>query len=181
MTTYVVLMRGINVGGANKLSMAALKAWLGELGYTNVSTYIASGNVVLQSKKSTKAVTAEIEAGLPKRFKLDSDLIKVLVLTAAQLRAVVADRPKGFGDEPGKYHSDAVFMVGLKVSEALKSFDPHEGVDALWAGKGVIYHQRLSAKRTQTRLNKMMGTPTYKSTTMRSWQTVLKLAEMAGG
>lgn len=136
---------------------------------------------MLESTKSAKAVTTEIEAGLPKRFKLDSDLIKVLVLTAAQLKAVVTDRPKGFGDEPSKYHIDAIFMVGLKVSEALKAFDPREGVDALWAGKGVIYHQRLSAKRTQTRLNKMMATPAYKSMTIRSWQTALKLAEMVGG
>ena len=181
MTTYVVLMRGINVGGANKLSMAALKAWLGDLGYANVSTYIASGNVVLETGKSAKAVAAEIEAGLPKRFKLDSELIKVLVLTAAQFKAVVADRPKGFGDEPGKYHSDAVFMVGRKVGDALKAFDPREGVDELWAGKGVIYHRRLSEKRTQTRLNKMMATPAYKSMTIRSWQTALKLAVMVGG
>ena len=156
MATYVVLMRGINVGGANKLSMTALKAWLGELGYGQVATYIASGTVVLQSPKSAKAVATEIETELPRRFKLDSELIRVLVLTAAQLKAVVADRPKGFGDEPGKYHSDAIFMVGIKVADALKAFDPREGVDELWAGKGVIYHRRLSAKRTQTRLNKMM-------------------------
>ena len=50
---------------------------------------------------------------LPKAFKLHTELVAVLVLTAGQLRAVVADRPKGFGDQPGKYHGDAIFLMGI--------------------------------------------------------------------
>lgn len=178
MTTYVVLMRGINVGGQNKLSMSALKAWLEELGYTNVATYLASGNVILNSSKSASALARAIETELPKRFKLDSDLIKVLALSAATFKAMMTGRPIGFGDEPGKYHSDAIFLMDITMAEALKAFDPREGVDELWPGKGVIYHRRLSARRTQTRLNKMMATPAYKSMTIRSWQTAMKLSEM---
>ena len=49
MNTYAVLLRGINVGGRNKVPMAQLKDMLQQLGYTNVTTYIASGNVVLRS------------------------------------------------------------------------------------------------------------------------------------
>jgi uncharacterized protein (DUF1697 family) len=176
---YVVLLRGINVGGKNKLSMTALKACLEELGCENVATYIQSGNVVLDSSKSAKALAAEIEKVLPRKFKLDSELIKVLALSKAAFKAVVSKRPKGFGDEPGKYHSDAIFpMEGLTLKTALAVFDPREGVDELWAGRGVIYHRRLSAKRTQTRLNKMMASPAYKSMTIRNWATTLKLLEM---
>ena len=178
MARFVVLLRGINVGGKNKLAMAALKACLEELGYTNVVTYIASGNVVLESKKSARAIEAEIQRVLPKQFKLDSELIKVLALSRATFQAMVSGRPKGFGDEPKKYHSDALFLMGLSATEAMKSFDPRDGVDTVWAGKGVIYHQRLSAQRTKTRLNKMMATATYKSMTIRSWQTTQKLLEL---
>ena len=49
MTTYLVLLRGINVGGKNKVPMARLRELLEELGYSDVSTYIASGNVILSS------------------------------------------------------------------------------------------------------------------------------------
>lgn len=178
MGRYVVLLRGINVGGQNKLSMAALKAYLEELGHSDVTTLLASGNVVLSSTKSATALAGEIEKILPQKFKLDSKLIKVLALSAATFKAMAKGRPKGFGDEPGKYHSDAIFLMGLTASEAMKAFDPKEGVDSVWAGKGVIYHARLSAQRTKTRLNKMMGTPAYKSMTIRSWQTVEKLSEM---
>ena len=50
----------------------------------------------------------------------------------------------------------------------------------MWPGKGVIYHQRLSAQRTKTRLNKVMGSPVYKSMTVRNWATTVKLLEMLG-
>ena len=89
MTSYAVLMRGINVGGKNKLSMAGLREFLEELGYTNVATYIASGNVVLVSDKSPRQIKTEIEEKLPGAFKLDSELIAVLVLSRDQLKAVV--------------------------------------------------------------------------------------------
>jgi uncharacterized protein (DUF1697 family) len=179
---YVVLLRGINVGGKNKLSMAALKSCLEDLGCENVATYIQSGNVVLDSAKGAKALAAEIEAVLPRKFNLDSELIKVLALPKATYRAIVDKRPQGFGDEPGKYHSDAIFLMeGLSMKDAVAAFDPREGVDAMWPGKGVIYHQRLSAQRTKTRLNKVMGSPVYKSMTIRNWATTLKLLEMVEG
>jgi len=178
MATYVVLVRGINVGGKNKVSMAALKTCLEDLGFTEVSTYLASGNIILNSSQSASAIQAKIEKALPKSFKLDSELIKVLVLTRAQFKAMVGARPGGFGDQPGTYHSDAIFLMGIKATEAMKVFDPREGVDAVWPGKGVIYHQRLSAKRTQSRLSKVVGTPAYKSMTIRSWATTSKLLEL---
>lgn len=181
MPRYVVLLRGINVGGKNKLSMAALKSCLEEMGCTNVATYIQSGNVVLDSPKGAKALAAEIETVLPRKFKLDSELIKVLALPKATYKAMVDKRPKGFGDEPGKFHSDAIFLMdGLALKEAVAAFDPREGVDTMWPGKGVIYHQRLSAQRTKTRLNKVMGSPVYKSMTVRNWATTVKLLEMLG-
>lgn len=179
MPRYVVLLRGINVGGKNTLAMRALKECLEELGCENVATYINSGNVVLDSTKSAKAIAAEIEKVLPAKFKLDSELIKVLALPKATYKAMIAERPKGFGDEPGKYHSDAIFLMeGLSLKDAVGAFDPREGVDTMWPGKDVIYHQRLSAERTKTRLNKMMGSQAYKSMTIRNWATTLKLAEM---
>ena len=177
MTRYLVLLRGINVGGRNKVPMAALRELLESQGHTKVSTYIASGNVILTSDRSAAAIKRELEAALPKTFKLDSELVGVLVLTRAQLRRVVRDRPKGFGDQPDTYHSDAVFLMGIDARAAMNVFDPRPGVDEVWAGKGVIYSQRLSAQRTKSRLSKIVGTPAYQSMTIRSWATTLALLE----
>jgi len=175
MNTYVVLLRGINVGGKNKVSMAELKKCLEELGFANVSTFIASGNVILQSDKRAEEIQRQIETILPKAFKLDSELIKVLVLSQDQLQAVVDNRPAGFGDQPDQYHSDAIFLMGIDAAQAMPAFNPREGVDKVWAGDGVIYSQRLSALRTKSRLSTMMISPLYKSMTIRSWSTTLKL------
>ena len=178
MRPYLVLLRGINVGGKNKVPMAELRTLLEDLGFENVSTYIASGNVLLDSKLSASKVAAKIESALPKAFKLDAELIKVAVLTGPELEAVVKDRPRGFGGEPSKYHSDAVFLMGIDADEAMTVFSPREGVDKVWPGKGVIYSQRLSAERTKSRLNRITASPLYKSMTIRSWQTTIALLEL---
>src|SRR6476619_2938181 len=113
MTTYLILIRGINVGGKNKVSMAGLKKCLEALGFSDVTTYIASGNVIVKSDKGAAAVKAQVEEALPKNFKLDSEIIRVLVLTRKQLQAVIDHKPEGFGEEPGKYHSDVIFLMGI--------------------------------------------------------------------
>ncbi|HSJ88446.1 MAG TPA: DUF1697 domain-containing protein [Anaerolineales bacterium] len=178
MKTYVILMRGINVGGKNKISMTELKTFLEEQGFAHVRTFIQSGNVILQSKLGAKTVRQKIEKGLPGKFKLDSSMIKVLALTSEQLQKIVDDKPKGFGDEPGKYHSDVVFLMGISADEAMKVFKPREGVDNVWQGDLAIYSQRLSAQRTQSRLSKIIGTPAYQSMTIRNWNTTTKLLKI---
>jgi uncharacterized protein (DUF1697 family) len=178
MNTYVILMRGINVGGKNKVPMADLKKCLEELGFSNVSTYIASGNVILESDKPAGEIRTQIEEALPKSLKLDSELIKVLVLSRDQLQAVVNNKPEGFGEQPEKYHSDTIFLIGIDSVQAMSVFDPREGVDKVWPGDSVIYSQRLSSLRTKSRLSKIVGTPAYQSMTIRSWSTTTKLLEL---
>jgi uncharacterized protein (DUF1697 family) len=175
---YIALLRGINVGGKNKVSMASLKEYLEKLGFSNVTTYINSGNVILESDKKAAEIATLIEEVIPKKFKLDSELIRVLVLSHDQLQAVIDNKPKGFGDHPDKYHSDAIFLIGISEEEALAVFNPREGVDTIWPGKGVIYSQRLSSQRTKSRLAQIVGTPIYKQMTIRNYNTVTKLLGM---
>ncbi|ODT11794.1 MAG: hypothetical protein ABS35_41260 [Kaistia sp. SCN 65-12] len=177
-TTYLALLRGINVGGKNKVPMAGLKTLLEEIGLEDVSTYIASGNAMFRSKLAGSAIARKIEEALSATFKLDDELVKVLVLSHAQLKAIVDQRPKGFGDAPDTYHSDSIFLMDIDRDEAFAVFKPRDGVDRVWPGEGMIYSQRLSAERTKSRLSKMMESPLYKSMTIRSWQTTLKLLEL---
>ena len=180
METYVVLIRGINVGGKNALLMADLRKFLEEQGFIDVSTYIASGNIVLRSDKPANEIRACLEKGLPQNFKFEDEFVKVLVLTSAQFQSVVANKPEGFGEQPDQYHSDAIFLMDIDTAETMSVFSPREGVDRIWPGEGVIYSQRLSAQRTKSRLNKIMGSPAYKSMTIRNWNTVRKLMEILG-
>jgi len=178
MKSYVVLLRGINVGGKNKISMTELKFCLEEQGFEDVMTYIQSGNVILQSSLDATALGQKIEAMLSNKFKLDSSIIKVLILTEDQLQAVIDERPTGFGEQPDKYHSDAIYLMGIDADQAMSVFNPREGVDQVWPGNCVIYSQRLSALRTKSRLSKIVGTPAYQSMTIRSWSTTTKLLSL---
>jgi uncharacterized protein (DUF1697 family) len=175
---YVALLRGINVGGKNKVPMAELKACFEDLGCEKVRTYIASGNVMFESNKSSAELTEQIQEALPRKFKLDSELIKILVLSRDQLQNVIDQAPSGFGTQPGKYHSDAIFLMGISSDEAFKIFNPREGVDKVWQGDLAIYSQRLSAQRTRSRLSKIMSSPLYKQMTIRSWDTTARLLEL---
>ncbi|MFZ1720983.1 MAG: DUF1697 domain-containing protein [Microgenomates group bacterium] len=177
MNTYIILLRGINVGGKNKIPMADLRSALEESGFSNVSTYIASGNIILDSHSSKTQIKKKIEQLLPSTFNLDSSLIKVLVLSPSQLRAVVKNKPPGFGESPDKFHSDVAFLIDITVNQAESAFQLREGVDTLWNGKEVIYFQRLSSQRTKSKLSKITASPLYKSMTIRNWNTTVKLAE----
>lgn len=178
MAIYVALLRGINVGGKNKVPMAGLIKCFEELGLKSVITYIQSGNVIFKSTSSQEKIMSQIENILPKKFKLDSSIIKVLVLTRGQFQAIIDNKPKGFGEKPEKYHSDAIFLIGISAPQTMSVFNPKEGVDKIWQGKGVIYSQRLSSQRTKSRLNKIMMSSLYKSMTIRNWNTTQKIASL---
>ena len=177
MKTYIILLRGINVGGKNKIPMSDLKLCLMEQGFKNVKTYIQSGNVILQSELNEKAIKENIESILPMSFKLDSE-VKVLVLTPKQIQEIVDNKPKGFGEQPEKYRSDVIFLIEIDSALAITIFSPKEGVDKVWRGDGVIYFQRLFSELTKSRLNKIIGTPVYKQMTIRNWNTTTKLKKI---
>lgn len=175
---YVALLRGINVGGKNKISMTELRTVFEDAECSNVTTYINSGNVIFESNKRPAEITQAVETLLPTRFKLDSELIKIHILSQTELQAIISQAPKGFGTEPAKYYSDAIFLIGIPAKEAITIFTPREGVDKVWQGTGVIYSQRLGAERTKSRLGKIISSPLYKSMTIRSWGTTQKLLQI---
>jgi uncharacterized protein (DUF1697 family) len=133
---------------------------------------------MFESNRSSAELTEELQGALPKKFKLDSELIRTLVLSRDQLQKVIDQAPTGFGTEPGKYHSDAIFLIGIPSDEAIRLFNPREGVDKVWQGDLAIYSQRLSAQRTKSRLSKIMSSPLYKQMTIRSWDTTARLLEL---
>ena len=84
---YVALLRGINVGGNNKIAMAVLKASFESAGFTDVSTYINSGNVLFETKTAdTEKIAAEIEALISSQFLLE---IPVVVRTAESIQTIM--------------------------------------------------------------------------------------------
>ena len=172
-TRHLALLRGINVGGRNAVAMADLRAVFEAAGFDAVSTYIQTGNVLFESDGAGAVAEDDLEAALERRFGFP---LVVVVRSHRQLRTVVAKAPQGFGQTPDTHHSDAVFLKGgLSSRQAMRVVELREGVDRAWPGPGVLYFERLSARRSQSRMSRIVGTPEYQQMTIRSWATTTKL------
>jgi uncharacterized protein (DUF1697 family) len=171
---YVALLRGINVGGNNLIKMAALRESFEAMGFTDVATYIQSGNVVLSASTSDRMkLTKKIEATLTKTFGYES---KIVLVSDKELERVVAEAPPKFGEEPTEYRYDVLFVKPpMTTREALAQLTTKPGVDQATAGKHALYFRRLIAKATQSHLPKIVLRPVYKSVTIRNWSTTTKL------
>jgi uncharacterized protein (DUF1697 family) len=175
---FVALLRGINVGGRNKVPMADLREAFEAQGYETVRTYIQSGNVLFSSDTPAARLETEIESMLERRYGVP---ILVVVRSDRQLRAVVDKAPVGFGQEPTAFHSDVVFLKSpLTSRQAMRIVTLRAGVDQAWPGTGVLYFARLSERRTQSRMSSIVGTPEYKQMTIRSWTTTTRLLGLVG-
>jgi uncharacterized protein (DUF1697 family) len=173
MSRYVALLRGVNVGGNRLISMADLRIAFEAEGFEAVSTYIQSGNVIFRTAAPQSSLEAQIEGMITKHFKV---AVPVMVRSHEQLRRVITQAPQGFGEKPTLYHSDAIFLKAPLTSRgALRVVELQGGVDQAWPGTGVLYFARLTARRTQSKLSKIAGTPEYKLMTIRSWGTTTKL------
>ncbi|HEX7099308.1 MAG TPA: DUF1697 domain-containing protein [Acidimicrobiia bacterium] len=173
---YVALLRGINVGGQNAVSMSELRDAFEGHGFADVRTFLNSGNVVFSGGSSPSDLEDEIEEMLEAHLGRP---IVVVVRSRRQMQNIVRKAPDGFGQQPDLYHSDVIFLKPpLTVGEAMEQVELREGVDQAWPGTGVIYFARLSARRTESRMNRMMSGPIYQLMTIRSWSTTTKLLDL---
>jgi uncharacterized protein (DUF1697 family) len=176
-TLYTALLRGINVGGKNPIKMTELVKAFQTLGFTNVSTYIQSGNVIFGTHDTDQdRLTACIEEGLSKTFSYQST---VVLRSQEELKAVVTNAPDGYGTQPDTYRYDVIFLKKpLSAAEAIRDLAQREGVDQAFAGDGVLYTIRLNSRATQSRLNRIVEMPIYPTITIRNWNTTTKLLNL---
>lgn len=90
MNTYIVLLRGINVSGKNKLPMKDLRIVLEKLNYSNVSTYIQSGNILLQANESKEEVINKIHNAIKTEFNFE---IPVIIRTPEEWKKTIDNYP----------------------------------------------------------------------------------------
>lgn len=174
MTTYVALLRGINVGGRGSLPMKELVGLLEELGCQNVRTYIQSGNVVLESSEKAPALVQRIKAAIKKQRSFEPE---VLLLTAKELEEAIEKNPfPQAKDEPKAVHFGFLAAKPVKPNleklESLKreteEFHLIGQVFYLYAPEGVGRSKLAAASE------KALGV----ALTDRNWNTVCKLQAM---
>jgi uncharacterized protein (DUF1697 family) len=181
--TFVLLLRGINVGGKNKIGMAELKKRLEEEGFQGVLTHSLAGNVILRSALSAAALSAKVEGLLKASFKLDRELVMVVAIERGAFEKVVAEAPKEFGADDGAYRYYVLFLKDRSAKEAMKDVEVRPEIDKAWPGPAVVYFRLpslASPNRSKSWLNRITQKPIYQVVTMRNWATTRKIAEILG-
>jgi uncharacterized protein (DUF1697 family) len=171
---FLALVRGINVGGRNPVSMARLRACLEQLQLNNVSTFIQSGNVLFESRhRNPLQLSGEIENAMTKDFGFPS---LVVVVSEPQLERVITQAPPAFGAQPAQYRYDVAFLKPPAAArDVLSTIRLKDGVDRAFAANDVLYFQRLNERASQSQLPKLISHPAYKSMTIRNWKTTTGL------
>ena len=177
MGVYVAFLRGINLGPTNKISMPELREMAEELGYTDVATYINSGNLIFVSAKKAAALEREISSAISKRF---GNRIDVAVRTPAQLKKILADNPYPDGS-PSQV--TVAFLTKAAPADAKKKVAAMatEAEPFTFAGSEVYVHYSNGMGRSKLaeKFSSIIGV----SSTVRNVNTVTKvlaLCERAG-
>jgi uncharacterized protein (DUF1697 family) len=171
---YLALLRGINVGGKNIIKMADLKACFEMMCFTDVSTYIQSGNVIFASDETDPMLLeTHIEKVLSETFNYKS---RIVVISHQQLKEVVVKTPDGFGMFPDTYKYDVVFLKKpLTAESAISEVLARKEVDNVYTENGVLYFSRDIANLSKSYLSKIVTLPIYQFMTIRNWNTTSKL------
>jgi uncharacterized protein (DUF1697 family) len=174
MATYVAFLRGVNLGPTNKISMPELRAMAEDLGYTDVATYINSGNLIISSSKKAASVEREIADAIKDRFGYPID---VTVRTSAQLKKILADNPYPDGNPS---------QVAVAFLTKPPSADAQQKVAAVAAdyepftvaGQQVYvnYTQGLGRSKLAEKFSDIIGV----SSTARTIRTVEKVLALCG-
>ena len=169
MTKYVALLRAVNVGGTGKLPMTELKAMCDSSGFVNARTYIASGNVVFESKLAESAVKAKLEkclasyAGKP---------VEVLVRTGPEMAAILAKNPF---KSRAPNATVAIFLEERPPKDALKTITGQAEEEVALGTREIYVHYGAGMGRSKLKI------PAAKKGTARNMNTVAKLADWANG
>ena len=174
--TYAALLRGINLGSHNKISMADLRALVEELDAEDVQTYVLSGNVVFRSKRTAAQLEKAVERKIENALSLD---VTVLVRTKAQLAKIVRDNP--FLDRPKPEKAlHVTFLARKPPASRVRGLDPTTfGPDTFEvSGREVYLHFPNGYGRSKLSNAYFEKALDVRATT-RNWRTVNALADLA--
>lgn len=168
---YIALLRGINVGGNNTVKMSELKEVFKKAGFTNVSTYINSGNVMFESDENdVKWITKEIDIALQKTFFV----IKTIVLSYKELEHVLEHIPNNW--KGGNLRKYVAFVKNpSKPDDVMREVQLKEGLDFIERGIGVVYMSTKLSGLTKSGFPKLITKKVYQDITTRNYNTVQKL------
>jgi uncharacterized protein (DUF1697 family) len=173
---YIALLRGINVGGKTLIKMADLKAAVEALDLDDVSTYIASGNLLFASDdKDAAALEQRLEAAIEARFELP---VKVVVLNRAGYARIVRAIPEAWLGDKELRANVAFVRRGTDAKAVVRDLAPDPAIEEVKAVTGAILWATRRDALNRSVMRKLISGAAYKELTVRSLNTTLKLHEL---
>lgn len=175
---YIALLRGVNVGGNNKVPMSDLKKCFEQAGFQNVSTYINSGNVIFEYEN------AEIESLIARcRDLLEQEFgfpISLSVIDSPALKEALEHAPDWWGDDPEAKHN-AIFVIPPATSDEIiaEVGAAKPEYEKVFAYRNVIFWSAPIKTFSRTRWSKIVGSKAYQYVTIRNENTAKKLLELS--
>lgn len=175
---YIALLRGINVGGKNKVSMRDLKVCFEKAGFLNTMTYINSGNVIFDSdEQNTAKLIKKCEEIISMEFKFP---ISLAVIEVNTLKEALEHVPQWWGDNPDSKHN-ALFVIQPATAEEVAAevgkIKPE--YEQIYVYKEIIFWSASLKTFSRTRWSRVVGTKAYQDITIRNANTTRKLLELA--
>lgn len=172
MARYVAFLRGINVGGNNMVRMEGLRLLFASLGFTNVRTYIQSGNVLFDAAVSPKQILAQLDRGMQQA----GITAHVIVLSHGELERIVALDP--FGKRPpGKYFV-TFLATDLPKGTKFPLFSKNKDVEIFVAHGSVVFSESREVNGKFGFPNLFVEKAFKMPATTRNWNVVRKLASL---
>lgn len=179
MIRYIALLRGINISGKNKIAMPELKKGFEELNFSEVITYINSGNIIFSSEiEEKKIVTDHIKQMIKNKFDLD---IPVLIITIEELEKILEKAPQWWRNSNKEIYNNIIFIIPPTTYEEvfLEIGEPRQEYEKIENYKNVIYWSFQLKFYTKTNWIKTASSKINDKVTIRTANTMKKLLEIS--
>lgn len=175
-SVFVALLRGVNVGGNNMISMKSLKESFEAMGFTNVSTYINSGNIIFQSKEDDpRKLEKKIEQMLSSEYQLES---KVVLRSLSEMEKLVKSLPQKWGDN-SDWRFNLIFLRhSIDSEKILDELPANSDIEEVLYRPGTLLWSVQASEANRSKFVKLSTRKSFKDMTVRNLNTTRKLYEL---
>jgi len=173
---FVALLRGVNVGGNNMISMSSLKKSFEAVGFPHVTTYINSGNIVFTTKeKDARKLEKRIEQMLSKEYELGS---RVVVRSLPEMEQLVNNLPRSWSAD-SRWRYNVIFLRHSIDSEAILTDLPaNSDIEEIVYRPGALLWSAQATEMSRTNLAKLSSRKVFQDMTVRNLNTTKKLCDL---
>jgi uncharacterized protein (DUF1697 family) len=175
-SVFVALLRGVNVGGNNMISMSSLKESFEELGFKSVTTYINSGNIIFKTNENdARKLEKKIEQMLSKDYQLDS---KVVIRSLPEMEKLLKSLPSSWGDDSSWRYNVIFLRHTIDSEKILDDLPAKNDIEEIVYRPGTLLWSGQVAEINRTNMQKLSSRKVFQDMTVRNLNTTKKLRDL---